>query len=110
MYDTGTIGNEETPLVQNLSDVAKTITKAGMPGAYMVEIIPLLDYFPAWIARWKRTASAWHKEKTAMFNKFNDDVKARQVCVIHRLIFLIHPPHHLLVIREAKRVFRWRIA
>ena len=56
------------------------------PGAYYVELFPLMRYLPQWMARWKRDALHTYRETMSFFLELMEDVETRLVelypCVI----------------------------
>jgi len=48
--------------------------KAALPGAYLVEIFPVMKHLPTWVAPWKKWGLEWHKKDTEMFQGFYDGV------------------------------------
>lgn len=55
------------------------LVRAALPGAYLVEIFPVMKRFPSWIAKWKREGLEWYAKDTEMFEGFLADVKGRMV-------------------------------
>ncbi|KAJ3781624.1 cytochrome P450 [Lentinula aff. detonsa] len=63
---------ESDPL-QSLSNIGHRFTSSLYPGAYLVEVLPILDYVPATLARWKRNAQRDFGRISETFQKFYDD-------------------------------------
>lgn len=78
VYDWDQTTNKNTPIVQRIFSVTNRITRAALPGAYLVELIPALNYLPEWMTPWKKDALSWYKRETAMFENFNDEVAERK--------------------------------
>ena len=51
-----------------------------MPGAFFVDIFPVMNLLPPWLAKWKRDGMKWHENETDMFLKLNEEVKEKKVC------------------------------
>jgi len=51
------------------------MARAAIPGANLVEIFPVMNHLPMWIAKWKREGSEWFAKDTKMFKSFLSDVK-----------------------------------
>lgn len=58
------------------------LNEAAVPGAFLVDVIPLLKYVPKWFpgAGWKRKAEEWNALRTIFLQKPFEEVKARMVC------------------------------
>ena len=66
-----------------LEEAAQDISnKAYFPGRYLVELLPILRYVPAWLpgAQFKRDAARWRVTMQATRNKPFDAALERQVC------------------------------
>ncbi|KAJ7834053.1 cytochrome P450, partial [Mycena olivaceomarginata] len=50
------------------------IAGAVVPGAFLVEIFPWMNWFPSWMATWKRDGLEWHEQETKMFERLNGGV------------------------------------
>ncbi|KAE9385572.1 cytochrome P450 [Gymnopus androsaceus JB14] len=59
--------------LDTLSNIAHRFTNALYPGAHLVEVLPILDYLPGVIAKWKRDAKTDFKRMTDIFEKYFDD-------------------------------------
>jgi hypothetical protein len=59
----------DEPIFQSLNDIAHRFGALFYPGAYLVEIFPILDYFPSFMAKWKRDAQEDYKKYTAFFKQ-----------------------------------------
>jgi hypothetical protein len=73
--------DRKSPLVERIHNHGVQLTNAALPGAFLVDLIPVLKYLPSWIAPWKRRGQEWYKQETAMFEEFNANVAAEPVCV-----------------------------
>jgi len=54
----------------------------------MVDLFPVMNYLPAWMAKWKRDALEWHERESKMFEGFYTDVNKKMVS-IHRQDLLV---------------------
>ncbi|KAJ3793699.1 cytochrome P450 [Lentinula aff. detonsa] len=59
--------------LETLGNIAHRFTNAMYPGAYLVDILPILDYLPAMLAKWKRDAQKDFKRISDMFQRYFDD-------------------------------------
>ena len=57
------------------------ILLATLPGAYLVEIFPVMQYLPAFLAPWKREGQRFYQKYDQMFDTFLDGVKEKMVCL-----------------------------
>ena len=48
--------------------------QAALPGAYLVEIFPVMKHLPTWMAPWKKWGLEWYKKDTEMFQGLYDGV------------------------------------
>ncbi|KAH8992640.1 cytochrome P450 [Lactarius akahatsu] len=71
-YDTPPIVSEQDPGVKAIDDIMARVTRATLPGAYLVELFPWMLYIPSRFAKWKRDAEYWYENDSVMFvNRFN---------------------------------------
>ncbi|KAJ3838054.1 cytochrome P450 [Lentinula raphanica] len=63
---------ESDPL-QSLCNIGHRFTSSLYPGAYLVEVLPILDYVPAKLVRWKRNATQDFHRISETFHKFYED-------------------------------------
>jgi hypothetical protein len=78
------ITEEHIPLVQRIHAHTARLSSACIPGASMVDIFPVMNYFPLWMSKWKTDALEWHERETKMFEGFYNDVGEEIV----RLLFV----------------------
>lgn len=79
VYDWDQMTDANAPVAKRIFSVANRISKAALPGAYLVEFIPALNYLPEWMSSWKKDARSWYETETAMFTSFNDGVAEKKV-------------------------------
>lgn len=79
IYDHPPLKSEFDPSVEKINDMATRMSKAGMPGAHLVEFFPFLRYVPARLAKWKREAQFWFRHDSEMLEGLFDDVGRRVV-------------------------------
>jgi hypothetical protein len=77
------INDDYAPLVKRIHQHTNRLSNACIPGTSMVDIFPILNYLPIWMAPWKRDALEWHERESKMFEGFNSDV-AKQVVSFSR--------------------------
>ncbi|KAK7453304.1 hypothetical protein VKT23_011979 [Stygiomarasmius scandens] len=71
------IGPESDDLVIQFDKFTSCIAKAAMPGAYLVELFPILNILPSWVVKWKRDALEWHLKQTEMLEGYLENVRER---------------------------------
>lgn len=69
-------------MVQFIHHMVVRIGGAGLPGTYFVDLLPIMSYIPAMMARWKREGIAWHEEKTKSLDRFSENVAEQIVSII----------------------------
>ncbi|CAK5284755.1 unnamed protein product [Mycena citricolor] len=70
---------ESDPYVLDAQRGVQILTRASVPGAYLVDTLPILRYIPAWMpgARFKRRAQEWHEHLPILTDKPFDEAKRR---------------------------------
>uniref|UniRef100_A0A8H7Y934 O-methylsterigmatocystin oxidoreductase n=1 Tax=Psilocybe cubensis TaxID=181762 RepID=A0A8H7Y934_PSICU len=63
-----TVKDSSDPYISNAEKALQGVVEAGIPGAFLVDLIPALLYVPAWFP------GAGFKKKAAYWSKINDDV------------------------------------
>ncbi|KAL5640618.1 hypothetical protein ACGC1H_001183 [Rhizoctonia solani] len=64
----------QDPFFTDIITLNSSITQAAMPTAFLVNVLPWLEYIPEWVpgAGWKRTAREWRAQKDrAMSDVYN---------------------------------------
>ncbi|KIM35577.1 hypothetical protein M413DRAFT_347955, partial [Hebeloma cylindrosporum] len=74
VYGWPPIESKDDPLVTRINDLMHRLIRAALPGAYLVEIFPVMKRLPAWIAPWKKWGLDWYKKDSEMFQGFYDGV------------------------------------
>jgi len=74
VYGWPAIESKDDPLVSRINDFMHRLTQAGLPGAYLVDIFPLMKHLPTWMAPWKKWGLEWYTKDTEMFQGFYDGV------------------------------------
>jgi hypothetical protein len=64
------ISSPHDPIIERINEHMHRTARAGLPGAYFVEIFPWMKYLPEWMAKWKKDGLRYHREDTEMFEKF----------------------------------------
>ncbi|KAJ4490825.1 cytochrome P450 [Lentinula aciculospora] len=59
--------------LQSLSNIGHRFTSSGYPGSYLVDVFPILDYFPAFMAKWKSDAIRDRIRVGSFFQRYYDD-------------------------------------
>ncbi|GAB1312365.1 hypothetical protein MFIFM68171_02575 [Madurella fahalii] len=64
--------------VKTLNEYVKRLTKsATSPGAYLVELLPWLRFFPAWMSPWKKMAESAFETDSTTFKKLFKETKEK---------------------------------
>ncbi|THU84092.1 cytochrome P450 [Dendrothele bispora CBS 962.96] len=59
--------NLNDPTVKFMNDFIDCIDKIAVPGNYLVDMLPFLECFPRWMAKWKQDAEENYKTFTSKF-------------------------------------------
>ncbi|KAJ3896443.1 cytochrome P450 [Lentinula edodes] len=70
--DTGTL-RLTSDVLETLSNLTHRFTSAAYPGAHLVESVPILDYLPPAMAKWKREAQRDSQHITAVVEQYYND-------------------------------------
>ncbi|TFY76167.1 hypothetical protein EWM64_g7846 [Hericium alpestre] len=72
-----TIQEHNDPLILNADTATDEFSKATEPGAFLVDVLPILQYVPDWVpgAGWKQTAKEWAADLARMADAPHDFVK-----------------------------------
>ncbi|KAF8191496.1 cytochrome P450 [Mycena galopus ATCC 62051] len=63
------------PLVGRANDFADRIVRAVAPGAFLVDVFPVMKRLPLWMAKWKKEGLEWHQKDTILFEGLMNDAK-----------------------------------
>lgn len=77
-YGVPPIKSAQDPLVSQISDFTQHIERFSQPGAHVVDLIPILNLLPDWLAPWKRWGSRCHDQYSRMFLRLYKDALDRQ--------------------------------
>ncbi|KAI0087382.1 cytochrome P450 [Irpex rosettiformis] len=64
----------ESHLVRYIQEFVARVCETSVPGAYLVDLFPMMKHISASIARWKREGLEWHKEQTKIFEGYSNSV------------------------------------
>ncbi|KAF5336245.1 hypothetical protein D9758_014353 [Tetrapyrgos nigripes] len=67
VYDLPPILSLDTPAVVFMNTFIECIARVGVPGAYLVDSLPMLENLPRWLSKWKRDAEQEFKKFTLKF-------------------------------------------
>ncbi|KAG4428773.1 hypothetical protein IFR05_015741 [Cadophora sp. M221] len=73
----GCVESTKDPDVRRVLQVDRTLKRVASPGAYFVDSFPLLNYFPKWLAPFKREAEKLHRREKSLFRELLDGVRDR---------------------------------
>lgn len=79
IYGWDPIEPEDDPLVERVNALTHRVVRAALPGAYLVEVFPIMKYLPSWMAKWKREGLEWFMKDSRLFEGFLADVEERMV-------------------------------
>ncbi|KIM35765.1 hypothetical protein M413DRAFT_32229 [Hebeloma cylindrosporum] len=74
VYGWAPVQSKDDPIVTRINEIMERLMLAALPGAYMVDIFPIMKRLPTWIAPWKKWGLEWQKKDTDMFQGFYDGV------------------------------------
>ena len=74
VYGWPSIESKDDPLVTRITEFVNRLVRALLPGAYLVEIFPMMEHLPTWMAPWKKWGVEWYKKDSEMFQGFYDGV------------------------------------
>ena len=66
-------------MIDQIRELGEAFAKAAVPGAYLVELIPVMRYLPQWLASWKRQALQQHRYFSDMLLGLSEEVSSRMV-------------------------------
>ncbi|KAI0066989.1 cytochrome P450 [Artomyces pyxidatus] len=75
-YDTPPIESRDDPRVKDVFDFAERLTRAAIPGRYLVELFNWMKYIPSRFAKWKQEAEEDHATASTMFENLYKNVGA----------------------------------
>ncbi|KAI0088573.1 cytochrome P450 [Irpex rosettiformis] len=62
-----------SPALKVAFELSERISSSIVPGAFLVDIFPLMKFLPAWMARWKREGMTFHDKMSAVLEKYFAD-------------------------------------
>ncbi|KAF8258627.1 cytochrome P450 [Lactarius quietus] len=68
LYDYPTLKDEDDETVKRIHTVIDRLSKAAVPGTFLVELLPWMMHIPESFAKWKREGRKHFREHTNMFN------------------------------------------
>ncbi|EIM88908.1 cytochrome P450 [Stereum hirsutum FP-91666 SS1] len=77
VYGMEPIKSKDDPLVVRINDLMHRLVRATLPGAFLVEIFPVMKRLPEFLAPWKKEGLEWHRRDTVMFQEFMDKVRGQ---------------------------------
>ncbi|KAF8191490.1 cytochrome P450 [Mycena galopus ATCC 62051] len=63
------------PLVGRANDFIDRLVRAIAPGAFLVDVFPVMKRLPLWMAKWKKEGLEWHQKDTILFEGLMNDAK-----------------------------------
>ncbi|KAJ4467123.1 cytochrome P450 [Lentinula edodes] len=69
-HSSETFGSSPLDPLQALTDTVHTFTNALAPGAHLVDFLPILDYLPTAMAKWKRNAKRTFQQTTNLYENY----------------------------------------
>ncbi|KAI0319831.1 cytochrome P450, partial [Amylostereum chailletii] len=77
LYDMPMIESEQDPRIKDINDFAARLTRAALPGSYLVEFLPWMMRIPSRFAKWKREAEDWHAKDSVVFEDLFTSVQEK---------------------------------
>lgn len=73
------IADLDNPIIERINTATDNQFTAQVQGRFIVDYLPVLKHFPAWLPGmgWKRKALTWRKEVNALYRELWDTVKHR---------------------------------
>lgn len=68
-----------SPKIAVVVELAERISDAAVLGNFLVDIFPLMNFLPLWMAPWKREGKALHDRLSLEFEKYLSDVIEKMV-------------------------------
>jgi len=78
-WPTLTESEKDSSLLKRVHSFGTTLSKAAVPGAFLIDTFHFLDYFPTWMIRSKKEGYNWHEQETKQFQKFINEAKDKMV-------------------------------
>ncbi|THU99239.1 cytochrome P450, partial [Dendrothele bispora CBS 962.96] len=75
VYDLPPLTSFEDPTIKFLLDLVRRMDVALYPGSFAVEFLPVLDWLPPWLAKWKREAIRDHQRYNSKFEQMFSSAK-----------------------------------
>jgi hypothetical protein len=65
------VSENDDPYISNAEEALHGLSQAGIPGQFMVDLLPILKYVPSWMpgAGFKRKAAYWRRANVDMAEK-----------------------------------------
>ena len=79
VYGIPPIDDTSDVLVQRVIQLLQYISRAAVPGGFLVDSFPIMMHIPAWMAQWKKEGKAWHEDGSAVFANLIKTVKEERV-------------------------------
>jgi hypothetical protein len=69
------VATGEEPDVRRILKVVHTVERVASPGAYLVDVLPILMYLPKFLAPFKQEGERLHQEELSLFRGLQDQVR-----------------------------------
>lgn len=78
-----TVKDSADPYVSAAEELLEGLTASGVPGAFLVDVLPILKYVPSWVpgAGFQKKATHWKKYIPVVLEKPFKHVENELVCV-----------------------------
>ncbi|KAH8091810.1 cytochrome P450 [Cristinia sonorae] len=76
-YAFPSIESYDDSVVTGMMNFIHRLEQAAKPGAFLVEMFPVMNHVPTWLAGWKRFGNACHAHDTEMFTKLYEEARLR---------------------------------
>lgn len=80
-YAFPSIKTYDDPVVTGITNFIHRLEQAARPGAYLVEMFPIMNHLPPLLASWKRFGNSCHERDSQMFLDLYADARKRAVSI-----------------------------
>ncbi|KAL0570242.1 hypothetical protein V5O48_011727 [Marasmius crinis-equi] len=77
VYNLPILESSNDSAIHRMREFALRLSRASIPGTYLVEFFPWMRHLPAFICKWKRDSQTWYRRDTEFFKALLAGVKDR---------------------------------
>lgn len=86
VYGWPPLESKDDSLVYQINEFIHRLARTALPGAYLVEVFPMMKHLPTWVAPWKKWGLDWYKKDGEMFQAFYEGVAKTVVSFIVEIV------------------------